>query len=366
VPDGYDHDLQVEVFKKNTQDNFGKIIILDEHHKNIDDKIIPGAAYIASIFRIGKGIDHYRYPGRNDDYNYIVSVKIQNCVDFLEKESSLFVGAQGVSFIWQFINKEKLKNRCPIIAFDSSTNSAGWYSLFGVDDGRGYTIETIDHGGWDPGVYLLSLRRISEDTFNKSELRKHEKTIFEYRDFLKSNKEANPDASNTSKIIWERDNDIENVPKNILAKTDTVFQIPFTDGKKNISNSKENFRIIFFEEEEINKSDFISKDTISIDARVYSLIKNSTIYKMFKSLNKDLSKLCFTQAQILMFLSEHRNELVGTWHFMYKAEDGYMFMQVCMDNDGSMRLFGGDFTAEGLDNVYKATGVNFRFLIPEK
>ena len=224
----------------------------------------------------------------------------------------------------------------------------------------------IEKSGYDPGVYLLSLRRISEDTFNKSELRKYEKFILQYSDFIKNNIENELDVPVTPKVIRERDTDIENIPTNVLVKTDTIFQIPPTDGKDNIANSKENFRIVFFEEEEIKKSDFVSKATTNTNARVYSLIKNSTIYKMFKSLNKDLNKLCFTQAQILMFLNEHRNELVGTWHFMYKAEDGLMFMQVCMDNDGSMRLFGGDFTAEGLDSVYKATGVNFRFLIPEK
>ncbi len=173
------------------------------------------------------------------------------------------------------------------------------------------------------------------------------------------------DISTESKIIWEKDNDIKNIPNNVLIKTDTVFQIPPTDGKINIANSKESFKIIFFEEEDINKSDFVSKNTNIAEAQVHYLINDSTIYKMFKSIDKDLNNLCFTQSQILVFLKEHRNKLVGTWHFMYKIEDNFMFMQVCMDNDGSMRLFGGDFTPEGLDHVYKAAGVSFRFLTPK-
>lgn len=165
--------------------------------------------------------------------------------------------------------------------------------------------------------------------------------------------------------IWEKDVDLDSKYINSLARTDKVYLVPPTDGKENISNSPSMFSFVFFDKEEIQKSDFVSKSTDYMNGRVYMLINDSTIYKMFKSLGDDLDIICFNQSQILAFLKKYRNELVGTWHFLFKANDEFMFMQVCMDSDGSMRLFGGNFSEDGLSYVYPATGVSFRFLVPE-
>lgn len=191
---------------------------------------------------------------------------------------------------------------------------------------------------------------------------------------FKSNKKQKTESNITNQAraiyseidkIWEKDLDLNNKSTNSLAKTDKTYLIPPTDGKENISNSPGMFKLVFLDKEEIQKSDFVSKSTDSINGSVYILIDDSTIYKMFKSFGDDLNLICFTQSQILTFLKKYKNELVGTWHFLFRAKDEFMFMQVCMDDDGSMRLFGGDFSEDGLNYVYPATGVNFRFLVPE-
>lgn len=191
---------------------------------------------------------------------------------------------------------------------------------------------------------------------------------------FKSSKKRKTESSITnqtrsiySKIdkVWEKDLDLNNKPKNSLIRTGKVYYIPPTDGKDNISNSPDMFKLVFLEKEEIRKSNFVSRPTDSINGVVCTLVNDSTIYKMFKSFGDDLNVVCFTQSQILTFLKRYKNELVGTWHFLFKAKDEYMFMQVCMDDDGSMRLFGGDFSENELNYVYPATGVSFKFLVPE-
>lgn len=190
-----------------------------------------------------------------------------------------------------------------------------------------------------------------------------------------SNLEKKTESSITKEIeavysevnkIWDKDLDLNNKSTKFLAKTDKTYLVPPTDGKENISNSPGIFRLVFLSKEEIQESDFISKATDSISGNVYILINDSSIYKMFKSFGDDLSVICFTQSQIFAFLKKYRNELVGTWHFLYKTKGGFMIMQVCMDEDGSMRLFGGNFSEDELSYIYPATGVNFRFLVPEK
>lgn len=379
VPLDYDHSKQIKVFTQyaesiempHSQD------LLDENFEHVSYKLEKGGQYLARVFRVGKHWSHFE-----DNPRSVETIKTHGCLNFLEEQNSRysnshFANAQTLSFVWQFIEKKSLKDSNPILAFDDMENivkNKGRIVAFSAGGRGGAHVTYIHDGEWDPGIYLLYISKITKTTrkhFNESGIRKHTDNVMNYK--TGENIRLSDSDDKTKEIYklvdkyWEKDKNNGNIPDNVLVKTDKVFQISPTDGRANIANSGDKFRRVFFgEDEEVQKSNFISEPTKAVEASVYSLVNDSTIYKMFKSLNKDLNKICLTQSQILSFLEDYRKELVGTWHFLYKVEGGFMFMQVCMDDDGSMRLFGGDFSEKGLDYIYPATGVNFRFLIPEK
>ncbi|OGM89382.1 hypothetical protein A3J77_01165 [Candidatus Wolfebacteria bacterium RBG_13_41_7] len=78
--------------------------------------------------------------------------------------------------------------------------------------------------------------------------------------------------------------------------------------------------------------------TPETSAKVYEMAKDATFAQMFGSLESDLDKLCFTQAQIKGFMKKHRNWLRANNYatfFLFKSRN--QFFVACAD----ARLGGG-------------------------
>lgn len=180
VPKDYIHSKQIQSFKEYAFKN--NISCSDAFSNDIfthaSYELEAGEQYYSRLFRVGKHHSHYEHPDNPNSHLYIKTINTYDLVSFINGQNrvytnSHFVGAQGLSFIWQFIDKEKLKEGSPILGIDKidviRTNrdrvpafSCKIYGKERVVVPGAFTGEVT--GVWDPGIYLVQVSKITDIT----------------------------------------------------------------------------------------------------------------------------------------------------------------------------------------------------------
>lgn len=129
------------------------------------------------IFEVPANYSHYKHPD-NPNYNlYIKTINTHDFVNFINEQNHMytdshFLGAQGLSFVWQFIDKEKLKDGNPILGLDRMDvilANGDMVPAFSYKNGSEHVAIPYAYSGevngvWDPGIYLLQISKITETT----------------------------------------------------------------------------------------------------------------------------------------------------------------------------------------------------------
>jgi hypothetical protein len=193
VPADYIHSKQIESFQKYADREHISYMneLSDKNLEYTSYQLEPGEQYYVKVLRVGKDSSHYSYsdPTRISSISYTNDqlIKISDCVEFLERQNSMytnshFVGAQGLTYIWQFIGKQNLEAKHPIISMDTienidkNGNRLVTISLERWGEKPRVRLASANNGNWYPGIYLLHVIKITEVTkrhFNESNIRKH-------------------------------------------------------------------------------------------------------------------------------------------------------------------------------------------------
>lgn len=139
----------------------------------------------------------------------------------------------------------------------------------------------------------------------------------------------------------------------IISGGETV-KLDAVKGNVTITDSKNVFSSIDgdFKNWKINTSGNATAET-PVD--VYEMTQNATFTQMFGSLHNDLDKLCFTQHQIVNFVTKHRNWLrtegYGTF-FLFKSGEQFFVAYVYFRGDDSLSVYVNRF---GRSSVWLAS-----------
>ena len=194
VPADYSHSRQIEAFLKYAEKNHIECSheLSDKNFENVSYELEPGEEYRARVFRVGLHPDHPSHHYHQAyistrSYHHIQNIKTYDCINFLEKQNSMyigghFVGAQGLTYAWQFIEKQNLKDGSPVLAMDEIENiikNGERVAALSVDSGEAeHAVVSFTYNGkWNPGIYLLYINKITETTkhyLNKSGIRIHD------------------------------------------------------------------------------------------------------------------------------------------------------------------------------------------------
>lgn len=194
VPADYSHSRQIEAFLKyaNKKHIVRSQELSDKNFKNVSYELEPGEEYRARVFRVGLHPDHPSYHYHQayisaHSYNHIQNIKTYDLVNFLEKQNSMsigghFVGAQGLTFVWQFIEKQNLKDSSPVLAIDAIENiikNGERMAALSIDSAETEhaVVSFTYNGAWNPGIYLLCINKITKTIkhqLNKSGIRTHD------------------------------------------------------------------------------------------------------------------------------------------------------------------------------------------------
>lgn len=110
--------------------------------------------------------------------------------------------------------------------------------------------------------------------------------------------------------------------------------------------------------------DTISPETKEINAAVLEMDKDANLKDMFGSISKNTDAMCMTQAQILRFIQDHKDQLKTDGYstfFLFKENDEFFVARVYFDDDG--RLGVGVFRLS-LDYVWGAE-YRRRIVVPQ-
>jgi hypothetical protein len=135
------------------------------------------------------------------------------------------------------------------------------------------------------------------------------------------------------------------------------------DGTKIIANAKKTFPFGIDSDFAGWKADEPGQPTPATIPNVYEMTKNATFSQMFGFLNVDVSKLCFTQHQIIDFVEKYPNWLRNNGYatfFLFKAYGHCFVAGVDVDSDG-LYVFVDRF---GGGNVWSADG-RHRVVVPQ-
>lgn len=125
----------------------------------------------------------------------------------------------------------------------------------------------------------------------------------------------------------------------IISGGETV-KLDSVKGNVTIADSKNVFTYIDgdFKNWKVNTSSDATPET-RVD--VYEMTKDATFTQMFGSLCSDLDTLCFTQHQIVNFVTKHRNWLrtegYGTF-FLFKSDEQFFVAFVHFPDGGSLEV----------------------------
>jgi len=92
--------------------------------------------------------------------------------------------------------------------------------------------------------------------------------------------------------------------------------------------------------------------------------KNATFKQMFNSLNPDLDKLCLTQAQIISFAEDNKEELHPKGYgnfFLFKCDDKYFVANVSFYSAAGLEVH---VDRLGIGRVWNAD-YRFRVVVPQ-
>lgn len=184
VPADYSHSRQIEAFLKYAKKKHIACSqeLSDKNFENVSYELEPGEEYQARIFRVGLHPDHPSYHYHQGyittwTYHHIQNIKTNDLVSFLEKQNSMyaegyFVGAQGLTYVWQFIKKQNLKDGSPILAIDKIENiikNGERVAALSIDSGDAEhaVVSFTYNGSWNPGIYLLCVNKITKTMRNQ-------------------------------------------------------------------------------------------------------------------------------------------------------------------------------------------------------
>lgn len=164
VPANYDHSKQIDAFLKYAEKNYISYTkeLSDKNFEHTSYQLEPGEQYHAKVLRVGELT-----------YTRDQKIETSDCVNFLEAQNSMyanshFIGAQGLTYVWQFIEKESLESEHPILSMDearyTAKNDDRITTLFlGRWGNKQHVSVKFTYGGkWHPGIYLLYVTKVTE------------------------------------------------------------------------------------------------------------------------------------------------------------------------------------------------------------
>ncbi len=146
VPPNYQHAAHLASFAEENRSKFNHydVSINDANFVRATNKLIPGKTYMVKIYMVGV----------QDPPQFVITrVSSEDCLEFLKSVKAVFVGAQGLSLVWQ-VAKEKLRKSKKIISFDEKT------ALLKDRNGVTYSAPYIfgeKFGSWGFSLYLFGL-----------------------------------------------------------------------------------------------------------------------------------------------------------------------------------------------------------------
>lgn|GEM_PF-1808140 len=147
VPANYDHDTQIDSFRKNAKKekttHYYYDALTSKNFSNATNKLEPGKTYTVKIFPI------------------LTNVDSDSCVNFLRKQNAILVGGQGVTLVCD-LTKDKLPKGKFTVSFDEKNalwkDSDGYhmvpYVLAHSDGGFRFDLGGFEYG-CGPGSCLL-------------------------------------------------------------------------------------------------------------------------------------------------------------------------------------------------------------------
>lgn len=179
VPKDYIHSKQILSFKEYASKNNISCsdAFSDDIFKHASYELEAGEQYYTRLFRVGKHYSHYEHPDNPNTHLYIKTINTYDLVNFINGQNRMytnshFVGAQGLSFIWQFIDKEKLKEGNPVLGLDDMKiilRNRDMIPAFSCHSGQEHVAVPFAYSGevngvWDPGIYLVQVSKITDIT----------------------------------------------------------------------------------------------------------------------------------------------------------------------------------------------------------
>ncbi len=157
----------------------------------------------------------------------------------------------------------------------------------------------------------------------------------------------------------------ENLKKRYLKliSADKEIIIDQCDGSKVIDDTEDVFKYI---ESDFHKWEADEKGPATGETLVgvHEMIQSGTLSEVFSSISSDMSKLCFTQSQIISFVQNHRSWLKtdesGTF-FLFKSKGGLLVACVYFISDGVLGIIVLGIT----DDSPWSVEPRHRFVIPQ-
>jgi hypothetical protein len=125
-----------------------------------------------------------------------------------------------------------------------------------------------------------------------------------------------------------------------LSRTETLT-LDAVNGRRTIVHSKGVFNYIDYHFR-IYKANEAGNATKKTPVSVYQVVKCTGFEKIFGSFHSDVDKLCFTQHQIINFITKYKNWLRTDGKFtffLFKAHGEYFTAGVCFDVHDSLGVF---------------------------
>lgn len=191
VPMEYTHSEQIKAFRvfAGIEGISYQSWITDDNFKNVSSELEPGGCYKVQIFRIGRYWRGYvPTDSFGDGHEHVQPISIHDCLSFLENcdfhgTRGVLLGAQGLTYIWQFINKKNLKDGSPILAIDSIENVLKNKGRVVALSPAGAVTSSIEDGMWDPGVHIVHVTKVQESmraNYGGDSMRKHTDNKIKY------------------------------------------------------------------------------------------------------------------------------------------------------------------------------------------
>lgn len=152
-----------------------------------------------------------------------------------------------------------------------------------------------------------------------------------------------------------------------LISTGDKIVVRSLDGTRTIQSSQEMFPNIFSDYLD-HKIDSHIQATKETEVLVYDTVKESKIYDMFNSLDRDFEEMCLTQNQILEFIDKYKDYKIPpdkhvVYMFLFKVKDAVFCSQICLSVKKSFPKWFDGLLEEGSGSEYPADG-SFRVVVP--